>query len=186
MPFWPYWNPDACVLLRSIEVLKGCWLAWLEHLGTYVNDLIGSLVNWEYLDVICYFCLVSQHVLRPQSQYFSIALHFTLQYKELSAEVEFAMSWVFSKIIVLVQVDPCQGLHVTSKLYAYELVTLATILINRSLGNYQLDALIWSDYLAVLGNLRTCSVDLNDFYWLFSQVPNSIKWRELGFFLLMG
>jgi len=82
---------------------------------------------------------------------------------------------VLGKIIVLVQVDPFQLLHVTSKLYAYELVTLATILINRSLGNDQLDALIWSDYLAILGNLRACSVDLDDFYWLFRQVPNSVK-----------
>lgn len=180
----PYCNPDTCVLLNCIEILEGCWLAWLKHLVAYVNYFIGFLVNWKYLYVVSYFCLVCEHVLRPNSQNLTIALHFTCNYKELSAEVKFSISWVLGEIIGLVKVYPSQGFHLTSKFDADKLVTLATILVNRSLCNHQLGELIWPDYLGVLGNLLACSINLYDFYWLFCKVPHSIKrWKFFSFLL---
>ena len=124
--------------------------------------------------VVSYFCVVCEHVLRPNSQNLSIALHFTCYYKELSAEVKFSISWVLGEIIGLVKVYPSQGFHLISKFDADKLVTLATILVNRSLCNHQLGELIWLDYLGVLVNLLACFISLYDFYWLFCKVPNSI------------
>ena len=77
-------------------------------------------------------------MLRSHSQYLTIILHLTFYCVELSLEVKFTVSKMLTKIIVLVQVDPLQGLHSLAEFNPDELVALATVLLYSPPCHYQL------------------------------------------------